>query len=160
MLGTVPMMLQRLVHLLPPGLRAFLRRIPLFVRIYRWLRRGKLTRERHMFVVLAVAAMVIGLLATVSQTWFPSSAIVLTVLAGGLLLRVRSLGLLLGVVTAMLAYDAFVLGGNRVGPGVIATVIATAVLALTLARTREQIGVQGLRGEYMLLELRDRLRQQ
>jgi hypothetical protein len=160
MLGTVPMMLQRLVHLLPPGLRAFLRRVPFFVRVYRWLRRGKLTRERHMFVVLAVAAVVIGLMATVSQTWFPSSAIVLTVLAGGLLLRVRSLGLLLGVVTAVLVYDAFSVGWHRVGPGVIATVVATAVLALTLARTREQIGVQGLRGEYMLLELRDRLRKQ
>jgi stage II sporulation SpoE-like protein len=160
MLGTVPMMLQRLVHLLPPGLRAFLRRVPLFVRVYRWLRRGKLTRERHMFVVLAVAAVVIGLMATVSETWFPSSAIVLTVLAGGLLLRVRSLGLLLGVVTAVLAYDAVTVGWGRVGPGVIATVGATAVLALTLARTREQIGVQGLRGEYMLLELRDRLRRQ
>jgi stage II sporulation SpoE-like protein len=160
MLGTVPMMLQRLVHLLPPGLRAFLRRVPFFVRVYRWLRRGKLTGERHMFVVLAVAAIVIGLMATVSQTWFPSSAIVLTVLAGGLLLRVRSLGLLLGVVAAVLAYDAFAVGWQRVGPGVVATVVATAVLALTLARTREQIGVQGLRGEYMLLELRDRLRKQ
>lgn len=160
MLGTVPMMLQRLVHLLPPGLRAFLRRVPFFVRVYRWLRRGKLTGERHMFVVLAVAAVVIGLMATVSETWFPSSAIVLTVLAGGLLLRVRSLGLLLGVVAAVLAYDGFTVGWPRVGPGVIATVVATAVLALTLARTREQIGVQGLRGEYMLLELRDRLRRQ
>jgi hypothetical protein len=154
------MMLQRLVHLLPPGMRAFLRRVPLFVRVYRWLRRGKLTRERHMFVLLAVAAIVIGLMATVSQTWFPSSALVLTVLAGGLLLRVRSLGVLLGVVAAVLAYDGFAVGWLRVGPGVVATVVATAVLALTLARTREQIGVQGLRGEYMLLELRDRLRRQ
>src|SRR5262249_27655757 len=148
------------VHLLPPGLRAFLRRIPFFVRVYRWLRRGNLTRDRHMFVALGVAAVVIGMMATVSQTWFPSSAIVLTVLAGGLLLRVRSLGVLLGVVTGVLAYDGFSVGWNRVGPGVVATVLATAVLALTLARTREQIGVQGLRGEYMLLELRDRLRKQ
>jgi hypothetical protein len=158
MLGTVLGMLQRLVHLLPPGLRAYLRRIPLLVRLYRWLRRGKLTRERNMFVALALAAIAIGVMAPISQTWFPSSAIVLTVLAGGLLLRVRSLRVLLGLVTVVLVYDGWVVGWPRVGPGVVVTVLVTAVLALTLARTREQIGVQGLRGEYMLLELRDRLR--
>jgi serine phosphatase RsbU (regulator of sigma subunit) len=42
----------------------------------------------------------------------------------------------------------------------IATFVITAVLALTLARTRQQLGVQGLRGDSMLLELRDRLRRQ
>jgi serine phosphatase RsbU (regulator of sigma subunit) len=42
----------------------------------------------------------------------------------------------------------------------IATLVITAVLALTLARTRQQLGVQGLRGDSMLLELRDRLRRQ
>jgi hypothetical protein len=139
-------------------LRAYLRRIPLLVRLYRWLRRGKLTRERNMFVALALAAIAIGVMAPISQTWFPSSAIVLTVLAGGLLLRVRSLRVLLGLVTVVLVYDGWVVGWPRVGPGVVVTVLVTAVLALTLARTREQIGVQGLRGEYMLLELRDRLR--
>ncbi|MCW2902635.1 MAG: protein serine/threonine phosphatase [Streptosporangiaceae bacterium] len=158
MLDTVLGMLQRLVHLLPPGLRAHLRRVPLLVRLYQWLRRGKLTRERNMFVALALAALAIGVMAPVSQTWFPSSAIVLTVLAGGLLLRVRSLRILLGVVAVVLVYDGWVVGWPRVGPGVVVTVLVTAVLAFTLARTREQIGVQGLRGEYMLLELRDRLR--
>ena len=158
MLDTVLAMLQRLVHLLPPGLRAYLRGVPVLVRIYQWLRRGRLTRERNMFVALMLAALVIGVLAPVSQTWFPPSAIVLIVLGGGLLLRVRSLQVLLGLVAAALVYDALVVGWSRVGPGIAATILVTAVLALTLARTREQIGVQGLRGEYMLLELRDRLR--
>lgn len=160
MLDTVPWMLQRLVHLLPPRLRAFLRRIPVLVRLYRWLRRGKLTRERYVFVALAVLAIGLGFIATWSEAWAPSGALVLTVLAGGLLLKVRSLVALLGVVTVMLGYDMWRLGMSKVGPGMIATVVITAVLALTLARTRQQIGVQGLRGEYMLLELRDRLRRQ
>jgi hypothetical protein len=151
-------MLQRLVHLLPLRVRVFLRRIPILVRLYRWLRRGRLTRERNVFVLLALAAVAIGFAATMSETWFPASGIVLTVLAGGLLLRVRTLTALLGVVAVVLVSDSIRLGFHKVGPGVIATVAVTAVLALALARTRQQIGVQGLRGEYMLLELRDRLR--
>ncbi|MBA9004114.1 PP2C family protein-serine/threonine phosphatase [Thermomonospora cellulosilytica] len=153
-------MLQRLVHRLPPGMRAFLRRIPVLVRAYRWLRRRRWTRERYVFVVLALVAVALGVSATWSEAWAPSGALVLTVLAGGLLLRVRTLVGLLGVVAVMLGYDMWQLGVRRVGLGMIATVVITAVLALTLARTRQQLGVQGLRGEYMLLELRDRLRRQ
>ncbi|MCW2940070.1 MAG: protein serine/threonine phosphatase [Actinomycetia bacterium] len=153
-------MLQRLVHLLPSRVRAALRRVPVFVTVYRWMRRGKLTRARNAFVLLALASFGIGWAATLSQTWFPASLIVLVVLAGGLLLRVRSLVVLYGVVAAVLAFDSWRVGFKHVGPGVIATVAVTGVLALMLSRTREQIGVQGLRGEYMLLELRDRLRRQ
>ena len=160
MLDTVPEMLQRLVHLLPPGLRAYLRRIPVLVRIYQWLRRGQLSRERYVFAALATATVAIGIASTVSQAWVPSSAVVLTVLAGGLLLRVRTLVALLGVVAAVLTYDAFVEGLRRVGPGVMVIVLITAVLAIMMARNREEIGVQGLRGDYMLVDLRDRLRRQ
>ncbi|TDD64196.1 PP2C family protein-serine/threonine phosphatase [Actinomadura rubrisoli] len=153
-------MLQRLVHLLPPRVRAVLRRIPLLVSLYRWLRRGKLTRERYVFAALALLAIVIGFAAaTDTRGWAPSGALVLTVLGGGLLLKVRSLVALLCVVMAMVAYDAWH-DIAAVGPGMVATLAITAVLALTLARTRQQLGVQGLRGDSMLLELRDRLRRQ
>ncbi|GAA4141712.1 PP2C family protein-serine/threonine phosphatase [Actinomadura keratinilytica] len=152
-------MLQRLVQLLPPGVRAFLRRIPLLVRIYGWLRRGKAVRERYVFTALAVLAIGLGLAATESRAWAPPAALVLTVVAGGLLLKVRTLVALLAVVVAMTAYNA-VDDPAEVGPGTIATLLITAVLALTLARTRQQLGVQGLRGDSMLLELRDRLRRQ
>ena len=152
-------MLQRLVHLLPPRVRAFLRRIPILVRIYRWLRRGRLTRERNVFTALAVLALVIGFSAPVSRAWAPLSALFLVVLGGGLLLRVRSLVALLGVVAVMVVYNGWK-DEQGVGPGMIATLTVTAVLALTLARTRQQLGVQGLRGDSMLLELRDRLRRQ
>lgn len=156
---TVPEMLQRLVHLLPPGVRAFLRRIPLLVRIYGWLRRGKAIRERYVFTGLTVVAIVLGMAATESRAWAPPAALVLTVVGGGLLLKVRTLVALLVVVVAMTAYNA-VDDPAEVGPGTIATLLITAVLALTLARTRQQLGVQGLRGDSMLLELRDRLRRQ
>ncbi len=151
-------MLQRLVHLLPRRVRVALRRVPVLVRSYRWLREGGLTRERGMFVLLTTAAIAIGVAATFSETWFPASALVLIVLAGGLALRVRHLAVLLVVVVGVLVADAMKLGFHRVGPGVLVTVGVTAALALALARTREQIGIRGLRGDAMLLELRDRLR--
>ncbi|WP_395107234.1 PP2C family protein-serine/threonine phosphatase [Actinomadura sp. SCN-SB] len=152
-------MLQRLVHLLPPGVRAFLRRIPVLVRIYQWLRRGNLARDRYVFAALALLTLAIGLISPVSRAWAPPSALVLTVLGGGLLLKVRSLGILLGLVAAMIAYNDWK-DTREVGPGLIATMAVAAVLALTLARTRQKLGVQGLRGDSMLLELRDRLRRQ
>ncbi|GAB2818488.1 PP2C family protein-serine/threonine phosphatase [Actinoallomurus bryophytorum] len=151
-------MLTRLVHLLPPRVRVFLRRIPLLVWLYRWARRGHVTRDRNTLVGLIILTAVLAISAPASQTWFSPSAVVLTVLAGGLMLRVRSLGILLCVVAAALTYDAVSLGFRKVGLGVIATIAVTAILAIVLARSRQQIGVTGLRGEQMLLELRDRLR--
>ncbi|MBO2445744.1 serine/threonine-protein phosphatase [Actinomadura barringtoniae] len=152
-------MLQRLVHLLPPRVRAFLRRIPILVRIYRWLRRGKLTRERYVFVALAILTVALGLAAAESRAWAPSGALVLTVVGGGLLLRVRTLSALLVVVLVTITYDAWH-DRSAIGPGMIATLTISGVLALTLARTRQLLGVQGLRGDSMLLELRERLRRQ
>ncbi|TMQ99904.1 serine/threonine-protein phosphatase [Actinomadura soli] len=153
-------MLQRLVQLLPPRVRDVLRRIPLLVAFYRWLRRGKLTRERYVFAALAVLAIAIGLAtSTDSRGLAPSGALVLIVLGGGLLLRVRSLVALLGVVVAVTAYNAWQ-DVAAIGPGMVATLSITAVLALSLARTRQKLGVQGLRGDSMLLELRDRLQRQ
>lgn len=139
-------------------MRAILRRVPGLVWFYRWLRRGRLSRERYVFAGLSLLAIVLGFTATVSEAWAPSGALVLTVLAGGLLLRVRRLTMLLGVVAIMIGYDVWQLGFRKVGPGIMATLVITSVLALSLARTRQQLGVQGLRGDSMLLELRDRLR--
>ncbi|POM27755.1 Phosphoserine phosphatase RsbU [Actinomadura rubteroloni] len=154
-------MLQRLVRHLPLRIRTLLRRVPLLVRLYRWTRQGKLTRERYVFVALAFLVLAVGLGGD-SQERAASGALVLIVLGGGLLLKIRTVVALLGVVAAVIAYNAYDAwdDGRGLGLGVIATLSITALLALTLARTRQQLGVQGLRGDSMLLELRDRLRRQ
>ncbi|MGH3242799.1 MAG: PP2C family protein-serine/threonine phosphatase [Spirillospora sp.] len=153
-------MLQRLVQLLPPRVRGVLRRIPLLVVLYRWLRRGKLTRERYVFAALSIIAIAIGLATSDdSRGLAPSGALVLIVLGGGLLLKVRTLLALIVVVVAVVAYNAWH-DAAAIGPGIIATLSITSVLALSLARTRQKLGVQGLRGDSMLLELRDRLQRQ
>lgn len=125
------------------------------------VRRRPVTRNQAALAGLVGAAVGIGVAAVeLSETWFPPSALVLPVLAGGLVLRVRSLAVLLAAVAGALAYDAANLGVAQIGAGLVATLAVTAVVAGLMARAREEIGVRGLRGEQMLLELRDRLRAQ
>src|SRR5260370_237460 len=56
-----------------------------------------------------------------------------------------------------LIYDAV---KGQAGAGIVATIALAAVVAYVLARTRKKLGVQGLRGDRMLLELRDRIQAQ
>jgi hypothetical protein len=114
-----------------------------------------ITRNRRLAAGLTVITLVIGVAAVhVSQSWFSPGVIILPILAGGLLLRVRALRIFLAIVALTTAYDAF---KGRAGPGIIATIVITALFADELARTREKLGVRGLRGDQMLIELRDRL---
>jgi hypothetical protein len=120
------------------------------------VRRQFITRNRRMAAVLTLATLGIGVAAVhASVWWFSPGLMILPVLAGGLLLWPRALRILFGLVALMLAYDALY---RRAGPGIIATVVVTALFADVLARTRWKLGVQGLRGDQMLIELRDRIR--
>jgi hypothetical protein len=92
-----------------------------------------------------------------SGTWFPVSMISLVVLVGGFLLSVRSLLLLFLVVGAVAVYE-YSHGGRSVGPFFV--VIVTAAIVALFARSRGRLGVQGTRGDSMLVDLRDRLRAQ
>ena len=121
-------------------------------------RRQFITRNRRLSALLATVTLVIGVAAVhVSESWFSPGVMILPVLAGGLLLRVRALRILFCVVAAMIAYDVM---DGRAGPGIVATIAVVGVFADVLARTREKLGVRGLRGDQMLIELRDRLRAQ
>jgi len=111
-----------------------------------------------MAAVLTIATVGIGVAAVhSSEAWFSPGLMILPVLAGGLLLWPRALRILFGLVALMLVYDALY---RRAGPGIIATVVVTGAFADVLARTRWKLGVQGLRGDRMLIELRDRIRAQ
>ncbi len=121
-------------------------------------RRQFLTRNRRIAFALAAVAVVIGVAAVhISEWWFSPGAMILPILAGGLLLMPRALRILFVVVAAMICYDVL---DDRAGPGIIATIVITAVFADVLARTRAKLGVQGLRGDQMLIELAGRLRTQ
>jgi len=122
------------------------------------VRRQFLTRNRRLAFVLAVVVAVIGAAAVrVSVSWFSPGVMILPLLAGGLLLWPRALRVLFVLIAGALAYDAV---EGKAGPGIIATIAVTAVFADALARARAKLGVQGLRGDQMLIELRDRIRAQ
>jgi hypothetical protein len=154
-------MSSRPVPLIPPGLRAFLVRVPLLVPIVRFLRRGPLGRDRNLLITLIVLTVVLaGLAARVSMEWFSPALMIPITLVGGLQLRLRSLAKLLCAVAAALLYVGIARGVGHIGPGLLVTFGFTTVLAALMARTRGKLGVQGLRGDVMLLELRDRLKNQ
>jgi hypothetical protein len=122
------------------------------------LRRQLITRNRRLALLLALLVVVIGV-AAAQETgeWFSPGVLVLPILAGGLLLWPRALRILYALVAAALVYDGFV---GTVGPGIVATIAVTALFAYILARTRAKLGILGLRGDQMLIELRDRIRAQ
>ncbi|MFI0421683.1 PP2C family protein-serine/threonine phosphatase [Spongiactinospora sp. 9N601] len=154
-------MSSRPAPLIPPRLRAVLVRVPFLVRIVRFARRGPLARDRNLLITLCVVALVIGgLAARVSTEWFSPSLLILVTLVGGLQLRLRSLAVLILAVVVALGFVAVVHGQRHVGPGLLVTMGFTSVLAAMMSRTRGKLGVQGLRGDAMLLELRDRLKSQ
>lgn len=122
------------------------------------IRRQLITQNRRVAAVLALITIVIGVAAVqVSVWWFSPGVMILPVLAGGLLLWPRALRILFGVVAVMLAYDTV---SGRAGAGIIATVVVTGAFADASARARKKLGMQGMRGDQMLIELRDRLRAQ
>jgi hypothetical protein len=123
------------------------------------MRRQFITRNRRMAFGLALLAIAIGVGALkTSADWLSPGVMILPVLAGGLLLWPRALRILFCVVAVMLVIDW--VNGKRAGFGIVAAIVVTALFADVLARTRAKLGIQGLRGDRMLVELRDRLRAQ
>ena len=122
------------------------------------LSRQFITRNRRLAFSLALAIVAIGVAAVhLSVWWFSPGVIILPILAGGMLLWVRALRVLFVIAAGTVAYDITL---DRAGPGIVATIVVTAVFADVLARTRAKLGLQGLRGDQMLIELRDRIREQ
>ncbi|MFB7465981.1 PP2C family protein-serine/threonine phosphatase [Streptomyces sp. NPDC056224] len=115
-----------------------------------------------------------GLLATVPAiacgtlmlpVWFSPSALVLPIVAGGLLLRPASLLALYAASAAALIVEALVLGPYtqgpaRVTPGTVLVVAACGFFGLLIAQFRSRVGVPWRRGGTMLFDLRERIRVQ
>jgi hypothetical protein len=124
------------------------------------VRRQFITSNRRLAFVLAIAVVGIGIAAVqVSESWFSPGLMTLPILAGGLLLWPRALRILFGIAAVMLGYDV-AQADQRTGFGIVATIAITAIFADVLARTRAKLGLQGLRGDQMLIDLRDRIKVQ
>jgi Stage II sporulation protein E (SpoIIE) len=122
------------------------------------LTRQFITRNRRLAFVLSALVIAIAVAAVhVSVWWFSPGVMILPILAGGLLLWPRALRIFFVFVAAGVIYDVV---KGKAGAGIVATIVLTAIFADILARTREKLGLQGLRGDRMLVELRDRIRAQ
>ena len=122
------------------------------------LSRQFITRNRRLAFALSVLTIAIAVASVhLSEWWFSPGVMILPILAGGLLLWPRALRIFFAFAAAALIYDVI---KGKAGAGIVATIVLTAAFADVLARTREKLGVQGLRGDRMLLELRDRIRAQ
>ncbi|MEV7541480.1 MULTISPECIES: PP2C family protein-serine/threonine phosphatase [unclassified Streptomyces] len=114
-------------------------------------------------LLLTVPAIACGTM--MMPVWFSPSALVLPIVAGGLLLRPASLlGLYAASATALII-EALVLGPYtegpaRVTPGTVLTVAACGFFGLIIAQFRSRVGVPWRRGGTMLFDLRERIRVQ
>ncbi|GAC1608198.1 MAG: hypothetical protein NVS3B26_04130 [Mycobacteriales bacterium] len=107
-----------------------------------------------MLGALCLAILLLGLL---NSAVAPPGGQVLPLLFGGLLLTRRSMTMLMVVVGLCLVGDLFTLGLREVRPGALVVIAITAVVAYEFARSREETGLGGLRGDTVLVELRRRL---
>ena len=125
-----------------------------------WSHRHLVRSDRLLLVTLSVCSLALGLLCLWNRSWFPVSMQALVVLAGGFLLSVRSLLRLDVLVAVVVLVDLFVVGVPPIAPGAVLVVAATAAFVHLQARSRGRLGVQGTRGESLLVDLRDRLTSQ
>ncbi|MCS0638072.1 serine/threonine-protein phosphatase [Streptomyces sp. LP05-1] len=105
-------------------------------------------------------------LATIAApVWCAPAALVLPIVAGGLLLRPASLlGLYAASAAALIVESAalgpYTGGGARVTPGTVLVVAACGFFGLLIAQFRARVGVPWRRGGTMLFDLRERIRVQ
>lgn len=116
-------------------------------------------RRSHQLAFVGLLALVVTVssAALAMPSFIPLSALVIPLLLGGLVLRFRPLVLL---TVFALATGSFVVSDRAAGLPRVGFVIVLGLIAwiiLAGAKVRSRLGVQGTRGETMLMELRDTL---
>ncbi|MEV8372930.1 PP2C family protein-serine/threonine phosphatase [Kribbella sp. NPDC056861] len=120
------------------------------------LRRARRSHQLT-FVGLLALTVTVSSAALAMPSYIPTTVLVIPLLLGGLVLRFKSL-LVLTVIALVLG--SYVMSERVSGLPKIGFVVVLAVIAwiiLTGAKVRSRLGVQGTRGETMLIELRDTL---
>jgi hypothetical protein len=111
--------------------------------------------------LLAATVAVTVVTCAANSPWFPPSLLLLPLLSGGLVLLRRRDVLVLVLATLAGALSALAVRDPKESmPATFALIAAVSAVAFLLVSSRERLGVSGLRGESMLVELRERLRVQ
>ncbi|MFG3366658.1 PP2C family protein-serine/threonine phosphatase [Streptomyces sp. NPDC090032] len=116
-------------------------------------------------VGLLLTVPVIACVTLLNPVWCSPTALVLPIVAGGLLLRPASLLGLYAAAAAALIVESVRLGpyaegAARVTPGTVLVVAACGFFGLLIAQFRSRVGVPWRRGGTMLFDLRERIRVQ
>ncbi|MFK0291414.1 PP2C family protein-serine/threonine phosphatase [Streptomyces sp. NPDC090442] len=114
-------------------------------------------------LLAAVPAIALGTLWC--PQWIAPTALVLPIIAGGLLLRPANLLVLYAASAAALIVEAALFGPydqgpDRITPGTVLVVAAVGLSGLLVAQFRSRVGVPWRRGGTMLFDLRERIRVQ
>ncbi|MDQ1701033.1 MAG: hypothetical protein QOF57_285 [Frankiaceae bacterium] len=129
--------------------------------VRRWAGQSLSTAVASRWATPAVLAAAIVLITAGAIEWtpqiMPPSALTVVLISAGLLARWRATVLIAALAAVGLAVDIAVIGIHDVWVGTIVAVLITGAFALLLSSTREQVGAPGLRGEHMLIDLRERL---
>jgi hypothetical protein len=129
-------------------------------RLGRWLTDHAMASDLYLLPALGMVAVGFGMLTVAfPEAWTPAM-LALPVLAGGLLMKLRGQLLLLVICIAVLMAVSWHRERAGVAFGSALAVFATAALVILTSRSRLRLGVQGTRGDAMLLDLRERLRAQ
>jgi serine phosphatase RsbU (regulator of sigma subunit) len=123
------------------------------------LRRRLLPSQAFQLLAFTALAVLFGAATMWVPHYVPPSSAVVVIMLGGFFLKIRQLLLLYLVVGSVLAY-VVVNRADGVTPGAGIVIGVAAILVLIFAHSRERLGVQGMLGESMLVDLRDRLRAQ
>jgi hypothetical protein len=111
-------------------------------------------------VLLVVVAVIAVLVCSVDTRWAPMALFVLPELGAGLLLVRRRDIVIVTVAVFVAAFVVLAVRGDDVAPSTLVVLAFVSAVAYLLVSSRERLGVSGLRGETMLVELRERLRVQ
>lgn len=127
---------------------------------WRLVRRKVLPSPGFLLITLSALAAAIAAASVDYSNWVPAADFVLVLIIGGYMLRPRHLAVLYAVVTGAVVWSHL----NRPPPGInkgaVLVLLVVAALMWVVARDRARLGLQGLAGENMLIDLRDRLRAQ
>lgn len=107
------------------------------------------------FVGLLALTITVSAATTAMPSLVPPAVLVIPLLLGGLLLRFRPLVALTLISLALSAYVVADRAGGMPRTGFVLTLGVAGWIVLTGAKVRSRLGVQGTRGESMLIELRD-----
>ena len=112
-----------------------------------------------LLLLLTATCVLLAVLNVILGSLVPIVSMILVLMVGGFWLRLRPLALLSLVVVAA-AFFASSTRQTPLSPGTWVTLLVAALLLMLFAHSRERLGLQGIVGDTMLIDLRDRLRAQ